>query len=219
VSKHVLFDLDGTLLDTAQDFTHVLNQLLQEHGRQTLTHDAVRETVSDGARALIRRGFQIDEQDPNFQQYSQALLDRYADQINQTQSTLFAGIDTLLQDIAARQFQWGIVTNKPSRFTEPLLRHFPSMQHSATVICADQLRQRKPDPEGLLQACRIMDCNPSDCIYIGDHPRDIQAGKNANMPTIAVGWGYFPAGTQLEYWQADFIAETPIQISQYLFGN
>jgi len=219
VSKHVLFDLDGTLLDTAQDFTCVLNQLLQQHGRQSLSDAEIRETVSDGARALIRRGFQIDEQDPDFQVYLQSLLNNYGEQIKQTQSTLFTGIDTLLRDIADSHFRWGIVTNKPSRFTEPLLRHFPSMQHSAAVICADQLKQSKPDPEGLLQACQVMDCKPSDCIYIGDHLRDIQAGKNASMQTIAVSWGYFPADTQLQNWQADFIAETPRQISQYLFGN
>ncbi len=219
MSKHVLFDLDGTLLDTAQDFTRVLNQLLLQHGRQTLSYEEVRETVSDGARALIKRGFQIDEQDPNFQLHLQALLDSYAEQIKQTQSTLFAGIDTLLQDIAARQFQWGIVTNKPSRFTEPLLRHFPSMQHSATVICADQLRQSKPDPEGLfaglpdngLQTFRLY-------LYRRSHAR--YPGREKCQHANHCGrLGLFSRRHPITNWQADFIAETPMQISQYLFGS
>lgn len=219
MSKHVLFDLDGTLLDTAQDFTLVLNNLLKENGKSPVSYGQVRETVSDGARALVRMGFGIDENNPAFQAHLQALLDAYAEQIERTESALFEGIEKLLSRIESNNFYWGIVTNKPSRFTTPLLQKFPLLQNCATVICADQLAKSKPDPEGLMRACQLLSCTPGDCIYVGDHLRDIEAGKNASMATIAVAWGYFPANTELSTWQADFIARTPDEISHYLFGT
>jgi 2-phosphoglycolate phosphatase len=219
VSKHVLFDLDGTLLDTAQDFTRVLNNLLQENGRAPVSYEQVRETVSDGARALVRMGFDIDEDDPAFQTHLQSLLDAYAEQIDRTESAVFQGIENLLRSIDSNNFHWGIVTNKPSRFTTPLLQKIPLLQNCASVICADQLAKSKPDPEGLIRACQLLNITPDDCIYVGDHLRDIEAGKNASMATIAVAWGYFPANTELSTWQADFIAQSPEEISHYLFGK
>ncbi len=124
MSKHVLFDLDGTLLDTARDFTQVLNQLLQQYGRAEITHSKVKETVSDGARALVKLGFGIDETHEDFDNYLQQLLDLYAIKIIDTEAELFKGIPELLQRINTENFQWGVVTNKPSRFTTPLLKNF-----------------------------------------------------------------------------------------------
>ena len=217
MSKHVLFDLDGTLLDTARDFTQVLNQLLQEYGRNEVSAAKVRETVSDGARALVKLGFNIDETDEDFNRYLQELLDLYAIKITNTEAGLFKDIPELLNRINAENYSWGIVTNKPSRFTEPLLTNFPAMKNSAVVICADQVSQGKPSPESLLLACKTLACKPEECIYVGDHKRDIDAGKNAGIKTIAVNWGYFSAHIQLEDWQPDLIVASPHEIATYLF--
>jgi phosphoglycolate phosphatase len=217
VSKHVLFDLDGTLLDTARDFTQVLNHLLRENDKQEVSPSRVKETVSDGARALIKLGFGIEETDDNFNHYLQQLLDLYAIKIKSTEAVLFDGIEQLLSRISNESYQWGIVTNKPSRFTDPLLTNFSVMQDAAVVICADQVSQGKPSPESLFLACETLACKPEECIYVGDHKRDIDAGKNANIYTIAVNWGYFPEHIQLEDWQPDLIVAKPSEIADFLF--
>jgi phosphoglycolate phosphatase len=217
VSKHVLFDLDGTLLDTAQDFTQVLNQLLLQYGRDEISHAKVKETVSDGARALVKLGFEIDESHEYFNTYLQELLDLYAVKIKNTEAELFRGIPDLLNRINAENFHWGIVTNKPSRFTIPIIENYSALQKSAVIVCADQVAQGKPSPESLLLACEKMACEPEDCIYVGDHKRDIDAGKNANILTIAVSWGYFSKHIQLKDWNPDLIVDTPQQIAAYLF--
>ena len=217
MSKHVLFDLDGTLLDTAKDFTQVLNQLLQQYGRDEITHAKVKETVSDGARALIKLGFSIDESHENFDTYLQELLDLYAIKIIDTEAELFEGIPELIQRINNENFQWGVVTNKPSRFTTPLLKNFQAMQSASLVVCADHVSQAKPSPESLLLACKTLNCGPGECIYVGDHKRDIDAGKNAKITTIAVSWGYFPQHIQLQDWNPDLIVNSPQQIASFLF--
>jgi len=217
VSKHVLFDLDGTLLDTAKDFTQVLNQLLQQYGSDQVSSAQVQETVSDGARALIKLGFGINEAHGNFNNYLQELLDLYAIKITDTEAELFKGIPELLSRINAENFQWGIVTNKPTRFTTPLLKNFSAMKNAAVIVCADQVTQGKPSPESLLLACETLACKPEECIYVGDHKRDIDAGKNANILTIAVRWGYYPEHIRLEDWKPDLIVETPQEIAAYLF--
>lgn len=219
MSKHVLFDLDGTLLDTAKDFTQVLNQLLRQYGRNEVSPARVKETVSDGARALIKLGFEIEESHENFSSFLQELLDLYAIKIINTEAELFQGIPELLSRINAENFSWGIVTNKPSRFTTPLLRNFSALQNPAIVICADQVEQGKPSPESILLACEKLGLETKDCIYIGDHKRDIDAGKNADMPTIAVSWGYFPEHIQLKDWNPDLIVDSPEEIATYLFEN
>lgn len=219
MSKHVLFDLDGTLLDTAKDFTQVLNQLLQQYDRPEVSSAKVEETVSDGARALIKLGFNIEESHDNFSGYLQELLDLYAIKIINTEAELFQGIPELLNRIKAEKFSWGIVTNKPSRFTSPLLKNFPPLQNAAVVTCADQVSQGKPSPESILLACEKLGLEAKDCIYIGDHKRDIDAGKNAKMTTVAVSWGYFPKHIQLKDWMPDLIVDSPEEIAAFLFES
>lgn len=218
MSKYVLFDLDGTLLDTAQDFTQVLNQLLQQYGRNEVPFKNVRETVSDGARALVKLGFKIDESHNHFDAYLHELLNLYALKIKKTEAALFEGIPDLLSKISAENFEWGIVTNKPSRFTEPLIEKFSALQSATVVVCADQVTQGKPSPESILLACSILACKPEHCIYVGDHKRDIEAGQNANTKTIAVSWGYYPGNIQLADCKPDLIVDTPQAIATYLFG-
>lgn len=219
MSKHVLFDLDGTLLDTAKDFTQVLNQLLLKYDKHKVSPAKVEETVSDGARALIKLGFKIEESHEKFSSYLQELLDLYAIKIINTEAELFQGIPELLSRISSEKFSWGIVTNKPSRFTTPLLKNFSALQNAAVVTCADQVTEGKPSPESILLACEKLGLETKDCIYIGDHKRDIDAGKNANMPTIAVSWGYFPKHIQLSDWKPDLIVDSPEEITAYLFDS
>ncbi|MCL6416999.1 HAD-IA family hydrolase [Aestuariirhabdus sp. Z084] len=197
----VLFDLDGTLLDTAPDFVTVLNQLLADEQRPTLADAAIRATVSNGARALITLGFDIQEGEPGFESLRQKLLDLYEAQLGQ-QTRAFAGIDNLLSELEFRSISWGVVTNKPSRYTNPLLEKLGYLSRCATVVCPDQVSHTKPHPEPMLLACKQASCTPASTIYIGDHERDIQAGHNAGMPTIAALYGYLDDDIDWQQWQA-----------------
>lgn len=216
--KTILFDLDGTLLDTEPDFTLILNHLLQQHDQEPVSAAKVRETVSNGARALISLGFGITEDNPNFRFLLKDLLELYEKKIPDTQGRLFEGIAPLLAKITDENCQWGIITNKPKRFTLPLLRALPEFQSCAAIICPEDVKIAKPDPEGLMLACTQTNCLPSEAIYVGDHLRDIQAGINAKMPTIAVEWGYIPSAPPIELWQADKIVSSPSELQNYLFS-
>ncbi|MDT8397674.1 MAG: HAD-IA family hydrolase [Pseudomonadales bacterium] len=217
--KTILFDLDGTLLDTEPDFTLILNRLLRANQRAEVSAARVRQTVSSGARALIRLGFGMDEEDPDFSSHLDQLLALYDRQIPDTRCVLFPGIASLLQRIDSENLNWGIVTNKPSRFTQPLLARIPALSQCRVVVCPDQLQQSKPDPEGLLLACRQAASSAAEAVYVGDHPRDIEAGRNAGMKTIAAAWGYLPENTQALDWNADKVARHADDIQDYLFHH
>jgi len=212
VTKTVLFDLDGTLLDTERDFTQILNAQLSHYGKSMVNPLQVRNSVSSGARALIKLGFGIDESNDRFVAHLEELLDRYDKRIAHTECVLFPGIANLLKALDRDSIPWGIVTNKPSRFTEPLVRKFPILQSSKVVICADQLKNSKPDPEGILRACSEMNCTPADTFYVGDHLKDIQASTGAGTKSMAVRWGYIPDDSPIESWDADFIINHPDEI-------
>ena len=212
MTKTVLFDLDGTLLDTERDFTQILNAQLSHYGAPTVNPLQVRNSVSSGARALIKLGFGIDETSEKFISHLEELLNRYDKCIPQTECVLFPGIEDLLNALDRDLIPWGIVTNKPSRFTLPLVEKFPILQSSKVVICADQLSNSKPDPEGILRACSEMDCSPADTFYVGDHLKDIQASENAGTKSMAVRWGYIPEDSPIDSWNADFIINHPDEI-------
>ncbi len=202
--KAVLFDLDGTLLDTAADFTTVLNAMLAEHQLAPQSYDEVRKRVSDGARAVVSLGFQQQEGDAGFQKLINDFLDRYLAQLA-VSTTLFPGMNEVLDHIETRGLKWGIVTNKPARFTEPLLMAMGLDQRCATAICPDHVTNRKPHPEPIYLACKEIACLPAHTIYVGDHRRDIEAGRNASMRTVACAYGYVSAGDSAESWDADYI--------------
>lgn len=210
--KALLFDLDGTLLDTAADFTRVLNGLLAEHQRPPQSYEAVRRCVSDGARAVLSLGFALTEDDPAFDALLQAFLDRYADSLSE-QTSLFPGMDAQLQELEAAGTAWGIVTNKPERFTLPLLEQLGLAARCATTICPDHVSNRKPHPEPLYLACKQLNISPSQAIYVGDHRRDIDAGRSAGMKTIACRYGYIPAGEDIRDWRASAIIDHADQLN------
>jgi len=201
--KAVLFDLDGTLLDTAPDFVTSLNLLLIEEKKQPLDYQIIRNTVSNGAKALIQLAFPLEESDPEFERLRQRLLTLYSQHL--ADKTLpFPGINEVLGFLKQQKISWGVVTNKPFVYTEALLKRMPFPVPPHTVICPDHVTHRKPHPEPMLLACKQLDCKPFEAIYLGDHRRDIEAAQNASMKTIACAYGYIEASDQASDWHANY---------------
>ena len=208
----VLFDLDGTLIDTAPDFVRIVNNLRAQHQLAPLPHDDIRAAVSAGARAMIKVGFPHYElESPEFLALRQQLLDDYYSDICQD-SRVFEGLDSLLTQFEKKQIPWGIVTNKPRHLSEALLSALNLTERCAVLVCPDDVKNTKPDPEPMYLACQKLAVKTEQTIYIGDHLRDIQAGKNANMTTIAVGFGYIVEGEKIEDWQADYSVATVAEL-------
>lgn len=207
--KAVLFDLDGTLLDTAPDFITSLNLLLTDENKPALPHMLIRNTVSNGASALVELGFpEISPTDKAFEHLRQKLLAIYSKHVADVSSP-FEGITELLEFAGRHDLQWGIVTNKPFIYTGPLLAQMKFPFSPACVVCPDHVTHRKPHPEPLYLACKQIDCNVSEAIYLGDHRRDIESAHNANMLTIACAYGYIESNENIHDWQADHIIEHP----------
>lgn len=202
----VLFDLDGTLLDTAPDFFVVVNQLCEQHQYPTLSYESIRNTVSHGARALITLATQLEPQQAGFEEHRQELLNRYAKHLA-VKTCLFDGLEPLLNWLETKQIHWGIVTNKPRLYSEAILAQLKLEQRCATLVCPDDVKQTKPDPESLLLACQQINATANNCIYIGDHRRDIEAGQRAGMKTISAGYGYIDANDPATNWGADHHVE------------
>lgn len=200
----VLFDLDGTLLDTAPDFHWTLNALLAEEGLGPMDYATLRSHVSAGARAMVQAGFNLTLDDPAFDRLHQRMLALYASHLA-VDTTLFEGLSEALQAFEKAGIAWGIVTNKPELYTQPLLDGLKLTERAASVICPDHVNQRKPDPESLFMACRQINARPQHCVYVGDHIRDIEAGRRAGMRTIAAAYGYIDASDSVASWQADHI--------------
>jgi len=211
----VLFDLDGTLIDTAPDFIRCLNQLRELHGLPALPPEHIRRSVSNGARAMIRVGFGLEPDHPDYLEKHTAFLDLYETGVA-VETTLFEGVDELLKSLEARTIPWGIVTNKPARFAVPLIQALGLADRCAALVCPDHVAQRKPHPEALILACQQMGTEPGTGIYVGDHERDIEAGRNAGMKTIAVRYGYIEQPETIDLWQADLIADTVTDLAKLL---
>jgi len=212
----VLFDLDGTLVDTAADFAAVLDEMTTVAGIPPVSPEAVHQTVSNGARALVELAFGIGEGDVRFKTLLTRLLALYGEQIPQTQSTLYPGMDQLLSLLEQRGIHWGVVTNKPELYSIPLLRNLGLLERCQTLICPEHVTFTKPHPEPLLLACRQLGCEPSAGVYVGDHPRDISAGQQAGMYTIAAAYGYLPASPPVADWGADMIVMHVNDITTWL---
>ena len=211
----VLFDLDGTLIDTAPDFIRCLNQLRQQHGMPALPAEQIRRSVSNGARAMIRVGFGLEPEHEGYPEKHTAFLDLYELGVA-VETTLFPGMDVLLSSLESRGIPWGIVTNKPARFAVPLIEALDLAQRCAALICPDHVAERKPHPESLLLACRQIQVEQIKSVYVGDHERDIEAGRNAGMHTIAVRYGYIEQPETVDLWQADRIADTVSDLTKLL---
>jgi phosphoglycolate phosphatase len=193
------------------DFTAVLNAMLSERELAPQRYDEVRKRVSDGARAVVSLGFQQQEGEAGFQALLDEFLDRYLAQLA-VSTTLFPGMSEVLTHIESLGMKWGIVTNKPARFTEPLLAAMGLGQRCATAICPDHVTNRKPHPEPIYLACKEINCLPAHTIYVGDHRRDIDAGRNASMRTVACAYGYVSAGDSAESWAADYLVAQALDL-------
>ncbi len=213
--KAVLFDLDGTLLDTAPDFAVVVNQLRQRHGKSPLDYASIRATVSHGARALVTLAFQHQQGDEGFESLRLELLQLYSEHLA-VKTTAFPGISELLLWLDQEKLPWGIVTNKPRRYAEPILTALQLDSRCHVLICPDDVTHTKPNPESLLLACEEINCRADQTIYLGDQRRDIEAGQNAGMQTIAANYGYIDADDPTTNWQADFYVDHASEIKPLL---
>ena len=213
--RTVLFDLDGTLLDTAPDLAAALNTVLEENRQPTLPFESIRPVVSHGGIALIKLGFGLQQDDPNFEPLRQRLLTVYRENISR-HTILFPGMETVLQTIEQRGLNWGIVTNKPGWLTDPLLKNLQLYDRAACVVSGDTLQERKPHPAPLLHACKLANSSPEQCLYVGDAQRDIEAGENAGMYTMVALFGYFTAEDQPHRWGASYSIDEPAGLLAWL---
>ena len=211
----VLFDLDGTLADTAPDLAHALNQTLEHFDRPGLAFEQIRPVVSHGGVALIRRGFAMEPEDEGFDERRLYLLQVYLKNICQ-RTRLFSGMDQVLQRLCDRSLPWGIVTNKPAWLTDPLMAALPMPCGTDVIISGDTCEHRKPHPQPLLHACALLKVPATNCLYVGDAQRDMEAGKAAGMSTACALFGYLQEEDQPASWQADFYLEQPQDLMSLL---
>lgn len=213
--RTVLFDLDGTLADTAPDLALALNTLLKDEGREALPYERIRQEASYGGKALVKLGFNLEPDVAEFEALRQRFLDLYKNNICQ-HTRLFAGIDKLIDAIDDAGMNWGIVTNKPSYLTDPLLSQMGLDDKAAVVVSGDTTGNSKPHPEPLLHACEAAGSRPEQCIYVGDAQRDIEAGQRAGMKTLVALFGYLRDDDIPENWGADGLVNTPAEILSWL---
>lgn len=211
----VLFDLDGTLVDTAQDLGYALNLQRGLHGLPPLPFEAIRPQASHGARGLLTLGFGLNPEDSGFNPMRQEFLQLYADNLCK-HSRLFDGMGEALAELEARGLPWGVVTNKPARFTEPLLSLLDLAERAACIVSGDTCPEPKPHPGPLLHASELIGIAPWHCLYVGDAARDVEAAKNANMPCIVAHYGYLGESDDPEAWGADGFIHQPQELLNFL---
>jgi len=213
--RAVLFDLDGTLVDTADEFVPAVQTLRAEHGLAPMDAARIRASVSDGARALVCLGLDLAEADARVEPQRLRLLELYA-QVLGSVARLYDGIAALLEELAGKGIVWGISTNKPRPFTTALLAKLAIQPPPGSVVCADDVASRKPHPETLYRNCHDLGCTPREAIYIGDHRRDIEAGRRAGMYTIAAAYGYIAPREDPDDWGAGARADNSHQLRQLI---
>ncbi len=211
----VLFDLDGTLIDTAPDMANALNILLIEENASPLAFDVIRPSVSNGSAALVQLGFPdlINEQE--IERLKKRYLAIYEDKLC-VDSVLFPGMQNLIEHIENQQMRWGVVTNKPGWLTGPLMQQIGLAERAACIISGDTTTNRKPHPEPMYLACKQAGSQPENCLYIGDALRDIQAGNNAGMRTVIANYGYIGEWESIADWGADYVVQTPLDVLSLL---
>lgn len=211
----VLFDLDGTLVDTAPDLAYALNLQRERHGLPFLPEAMIRPYASHGSRGLLEIGFGLLPDHADFEQMRTEYLDLYT-QVMTRQPHLFVGMAEVLLEIEQRGLRWGIVTNKPRRFTVPMITHMNLIHRAGAVISGDDAPQPKPSPQTLLLACERMQLDPEKVVYVGDAERDVQAGNAAGMTTLVALFGYLSDTDQPETWGADDCIQQPRDLLTYL---
>jgi phosphoglycolate phosphatase len=212
----VLFDLDGTLADTAPDLIAALNRAIQKHGFSPVSNEQIKPLISYGAVAMIKQC--TDNNEAVQAEILENMLEDY--QINiADQTRLFTGMDNILEIIENKGLKWGVVTNKRQRFTNPLMAALNLTDRAACIISGDSTSNPKPHPEPLLAACKQANVKPEQCVYIGDAAHDIEAGKAAGMKTLAATYGYLKSEDIPEQWGADILINSPDEILPLLEGT
>ena len=214
--RAILFDLDGTLADTAPDLAAAVNFLRTERGLAPTPYAVLRPTASAGARGMIGAAFGLTPADAGYEELRLQWFDRYQSAMS-VHSTLFGGVAELLAGIDAAGMAWGIVTNKPARFTDPLIPQI-GLAHAGCIISGDTTPHAKPHPAPLLEGARRLGIAPEHCWYVGDDLRDVEAGRAAGMVTVACAWGYCGA-IEPGSWGADFLLDTPADLLDTLRGT
>ena len=207
----VLFDLDGTLIDTAPDMAAALEILCDEEQHTRLSYDEVRPIVSNGSVALITLAFGEKLDTQTLERLKKRYLEIYQDHLA-VHSQLFDEMDELLLQLENNDIKWGVVTNKPGWLTEPLMKALGLHHRAACIVSSDSTENRKPHPEPMFYACKLTNAEPEECVYVGDARRDIEAGQNAGMKTIIAEYGYIADSENTLEWRADHHIQSPSQI-------
>lgn len=211
----ILFDLDGTLLDTAPDLVGALNRLRIEDGLPALDYARLRPAASHGSDALLRAGYGSTPAQPGHAGLRERYLAAYRRHLA-VDTVLFPGMAATLAALDARGIRWGVVTNKPAALTVPLLAALGLAERLCAVVCGDTLAVQKPDPAPLLHACRLAGLDPAHCWYLGDAARDIEAGRRAGMRTLIAGWGYLGPDDAPGAWGAEGTLAAPSELLDWL---
>jgi len=213
--RAVLFDLDGTLVDSAPDLAGAANLLRADHGLPPLPYEQLRPMVGSGARGMVGMAFGVAPGHERFESLREAFLARYAERLL-AQTRVFEAMAPVLQALEAAGRPWGIVTNKAMRFTAPVLEGLGLHTRAAVVIAGDTTAHAKPHPEPLLEAARRLRLAAADCVFVGDDPRDVEAGRGAGMVTVAAAWGYLGAEQPIDTWGADHVLDRPQDLLNWL---
>lgn len=214
----VLFDLDGTLVDSAPDLAGAANDLRAAHGLPPLPYEHLRPLVGTGARGMVGAAFGKGPGDEGFEVLRDAFLSRYESRLLQL-TDVFADVRPMLEALTERGRRWGIVTNKATRYTQPIVAGLAALAPAEVVISGDTLPRAKPHPDPLLEAARRAGIAPERCIYVGDDLRDVQAGRAAGMATLVAAWGYLGDASQvgeIHEWQADAVLHQPGALLKWL---
>ena len=211
----VLFDLDGTLADTAPDMARIVNLMREARRLPPVAVDEVRPHVSKGARGMIGAAFRVTPENPEFQAMREEFLRLYADNLC-IDTRLFPGMDALLDDLEGRDIAWGVVTNKFERLARPVLAGLGIVDRAAVIVGGDTCPRPKPFPDPLLHAAASMGVAPARTLYVGDDERDVQAARAAGMPVIVAGYGYLGDGPPPALWNADGIVNHAGEIKPWI---
>ena len=211
----LLFDLDGTLVDSAPDLAGAANDLRRSRGLPELPYAALRPMVGTGARGMVGVAFGLAPGDVGFEDLRDAFLARYAERLLM-QTRVFDAMAPVLDGLDDRGIRWGIVTNKAMRYAEPVVKGVGLWARAAVLIAGDTTAHAKPHPEPLFEAARRLGLDPSACAYVGDDERDVVAGRAAGMSTLAAAWGYLGQGVPVQDWGADHILAEPTHLLPWL---
>ncbi len=215
--RGVLFDLDGTLLDTAPDLINACNMAAVEAGLKPQAVENLKPMISGGARAMLRLTLKANSSEIDLQSLEDRMLTIYQENIA-VHTCFFEGMDKVLDELECRGLNWGIVTNKLSQFTDPLLQNLDLYSRPGCIISGDTLPEMKPHPMPMLEACRRIGKLPNECVYIGDARRDIEAGNNAGMATLAALYGYIPEDDPPQDWGSDGLLNQPMDLLAWIDG-